>query len=262
MRPGPRCVARARHLSLLHGTPVGVRAAGRAGVRARAAAGVRSRRAARQARRVPVHPRHLPRHVHDPAVDHPPVRGLRHRARVQRALPPAHRGRHHRAVRRLRPAHPDGIRLRRPGGARGGRQGGRGDRLGGGHERAARRHPARPGLHLDDDQRPGRGAAAPLPARRREPGGRAQRAVRDHPERRPQGVHRPRHLHLPAGAVAAAGRRHLRLLPARAAPVAPDLDLRLPHGGGGGHARAGDRVHAGQREGVCPGRARRGPGGR
>ena len=46
-------------------------------------------------------------------------------------------------------------------------------------------------------------------------GRRARRADRDHPERRAQGVHRPRHLHLPAGALAAAGRRHLRLLPAR-----------------------------------------------
>ena len=42
----------------------------------------------------------------------------------------------------------------------------------------------------------------------------------------------------------------------RDAPLAPHLDLRVPHGGGGGHARAGDRVHAGQREGVRPGGAR------
>ena len=41
----------------------------------------------------------------------------------------------------------------------------------------------------------------------------ADRAHRDHPERHPQGVHRPRDLHLPAEAVAAADHRHLRVLP-------------------------------------------------
>ena len=35
-------------------------------------------------------------------------------------------------------------------------------------------------------------------------------ADRDDPERRAQGVHRPRHLHLPAAGVAAADQRHLR----------------------------------------------------
>ena len=42
-------------------------------------------------------------------------------------------------------------------------------------------------------------------------------ADRHDPERRAQGVHRPRHLHLPAPPVAAPGRRHVRLLPPRAA---------------------------------------------
>ena len=41
------------------------------------------------------------------------------------------------------------------------------------------------------------------------PGGQARR---DHPERHPQGVRRPRHLHLPAPPVDAADHRHLRLL--------------------------------------------------
>ncbi len=36
---------------------------------------------------------------------------------------------------------------------------------------------------------------------------------RHHPERHPQGVHRPRHLRVPAAAVDAADHRHLRLLP-------------------------------------------------
>jgi methylmalonyl-CoA mutase, N-terminal domain len=45
----------------------------------------------------------------------------------------------------------------------------------------------------------------------------AAKSARHDPERRPQGVHRPRDLHLPAGAVAADHRRHLRLL--RRAPA-------------------------------------------
>ena len=40
-----------------------------------------------------------------------------------------------------------------------------------------------------------------------------RQAHRDHPERRAQGVHRARHLHLPAEGVAPTGQRRLRLLP-------------------------------------------------
>ena len=80
------------------------------------------------------------------------------------------------------------------------------------------------------------------------------RADRHHPERHPQGVHRPRHVHLSAVAVAPAGRGHLRLLLGRDPAVEHDLDLRLPHGRGRRDAGAGDRVHAGQRHGVRAGR--------
>ena len=176
--------------------------------------------------------------------------GLRHGPGVQPALSRAGRGRHRRAERRVRPAHPDGLRLRRPGRARRGRQGGRRDRLGRGHARALRRHPAGLRVHLDDDQRAGRRAAAALPVGRRGPG-RARRATDRHdPERRAQGVHRPGHLHLPAEGVTAAGRRHLRLLPQHAAALEHDLDLRLPHGRGRRDAGAGDRLHPGQRQGL------------
>ena len=48
----------------------------------------------------------------------------------------------------------------------------------------------------------------------------------------------------------------------RAAEVEHDLDLRLPHGRGRRDARAGDRVHARQRRRVRPGRDRRGAGRR
>ena len=78
-------------------------------------------------------------------------------------------------------------------------------------------------------------------------------ARRHDPERRAQGVHRPRHLHLPAGGVPAAHHRHLPVLPGRDPALEHDLDLRLPHGRGRCHARAGDRLHARQR---CRVRAR------
>ena len=56
--------------------------------------------------------------------------------------------------------------------------------------------------------------------------------------------------------------RHLRLLPQGDPAVEHHLHLRLPHGRGRGDARAGDRVHPGQRHGVRPGRARRRAGRR
>ena len=87
-------------------------------------------------------------------------------------------------------------------------------------------------------------------------------AHRHDPERRAQGVHRPRHLHLPAEGVAAADLRHLRLLPQGAPALEHDLDLRLPHGRGRGDACAGGGLHPRQRQGVRPGRAGGGARGR
>ena len=52
------------------------------------------------------------------------------------------------------------------------------------------------------------------------------------------------------------------LLPRRDPEVEHHLHLGLPHGRGGGDARAGDRLHPRQRQGVRPGRHRRGPGRR
>ena len=49
------------------------------------------------------------------------------------------------------------------------------------------------------------------------------------PERHPQGIRRPRHVHLSAAAVAARRHRHHRVLRARDAAVELDLDQRLPH---------------------------------
>ena len=56
-------------------------------------------------------------------------------------------------------------------------------------------------------------------------------ARRDHPERHPQGVHGPQHLHLPARAEHADRLGHLRLYQPRDAEVQLDLDLRLSHAG-------------------------------
>ena len=75
----------------------------------------------------------------------------------------------------------------------------------------------------------------------------ARRAVGHDPERRAEGVHRARHVHLSAAPLAADRHRHLRLVRPRAAELEPDLDQRLPHPRGRRDRRAGSRVHAGQR---------------
>ena len=72
-------------------------------------------------------------------------------------------------------------------------------------------------------------------------------AGRDHPERHPQGVHGPEHLHLPADPVDADRLRHLRLHVDPHAAVQLDLDLRLPHAGGRGDGRPRAGLHAGRR---------------
>ncbi|CAA9315622.1 MAG: Methylmalonyl-CoA mutase, partial [uncultured Friedmanniella sp.] len=212
------------------------------------------------ARRLPVHPGHLPGHVHLPGLDDAAVRRLRDRSGVQRPLPGADRARHHRSQRRLRPAHPDGDGLRRTAGRRRGGQGRGGHRLPGRHAGAVRLHPAGAGVDVDDHQRPGGGAAAALPAGRGGAGRRPRVPHRHHPERRAEGVHRPRHLHLPAQAVAAAGQRHLRLLRRAPAALEHHLHLGLPHGRGGGHAGAGGRLHPHRRHRLRGGGAGGGAG--
>ena len=124
--------------------------------------------------------------------------GLRLGEGVQRALPlPALQGLD-RAVDGLRPAHAAGPGLRRPALPRRGGAHGRGDRHDRRHAHRVRRHPPGPGLHVDDDQRSGRVPAAAVRARRRRAGRALGAAARHHPERRAQGVHRARQLHLPA----------------------------------------------------------------
>ena len=78
-------------------------------------------------------------------------------------------------------------------------------------EHAVRRHPAREGLDLDDDQRDGGDPARALRrGRASEQGADVAQALGHDPERHPQGVHRARHVHLSARALAAPRHRHLR----------------------------------------------------
>ena len=77
-------------------------------------------------------------------------------------------------------------------------------------------------------------------------------AQRHHPERHPQGVHGPQHLHLPAGALDADRLGHLRLHGEAHAEVQLDQHFRLPHAGGRGDRRPGARLHPGRRRRVRP----------
>ena len=194
--------------------------------------------------RLSVHARRLSVDVPRQALDDAAVRGLRHRRGDERALPLPARPRPDRALDRLRHADADGLRLRPRALARRGRPRGRGDRLARGHGDALPRHPARRGLDLDDDQLAGGDPARVLHRGRRGAGRAGERAARDDPDGHPQGVHRAEGVHLPARAVDAARHGHGRVLRARAAEVAPDLDLRLPHPRGGLDRGAGARVHA------------------
>ena len=84
-------------------------------------------------------------------------------------------------------------------------------------------------------------------------------AARDGPERHPEGVRRPRELHLPAAPVDAAHDRSLRLLRRAASELEHDLDLRLPHPRSRLDGGAGARVHDRERHRLLRGRGRCGP---
>src|SRR5581483_3102267 len=227
---------------------------GQAGLQARGRGGHRGR----AARRVPVHTRAVSDDVPREAVDDPAIRRLRLRGGDERPLPLPARARSDGALDRVRPADAAGPRLGRPARGGRGRPDGSGDRLGRRHGAALRRHPARRGVDVDDDQRAGLAAPAALRARRRGAGSPRRPAARHGPERHPQGVHRPRELHLPAAAVDAADDRPLRLLRRAAAELEHDLDLRLPHPGGRLDRGPGDRLHARERPRLLPGRGRSG----
>ena len=120
--------------------------------------------------------------VRGAAVDDPPVRRLLHRRGIERVLPAQPRRRRPGRVGRLRPRHPPRLRLRPSARRRRRRQGRRGDRLGRGHEDPVRRHPARQGVGVDDDERRGAAGARRL-HRRRRGAGRARRSSSPGPSR-------------------------------------------------------------------------------
>ena len=80
--------------------------------------------------------------------------------------------------------------------------------------------------------------------------------VRHRPERHPQGVRRPRQLHLPGPALDAPDHGHVPLLHGEAAALEHDLDLGLPHPRGRVDSGAGAGVHARQRHRLRPGGGR------
>ena len=115
------------------------------------------------------------------------------------------------------------------------------------HADPLRRHPAGPDQRVDDDER--RRAADPgaLHHRRRGAGRAAGEAHRHDPERHPQGVHGPQHLHLSPLAEHADHRRHLQIHKPKHAAVQQHQHLRLPHAGGRRHRRSRARLHDGRR---------------
>src|SRR5256714_766836 len=217
---------------------------------------------ARDAGRVPVHARHPPEWLSLAAVDDAPVCRLRLGGGDQQAVPLPARPGADRPLGRLRPAHADGPRSRRADRARRGGQGRRVHCLAGGHAGPVRGHPARPRVHVDDDQRHRVDPPRPVRRRRPPPGREPDHAVGHHPERHPQGVHRARHLHLSPRALDAAGHRRLRVLPRGGAPLEHHLDLRVPRPRGRLYRGAGGGVHPRQRHrvrrGGPPGRPRGG----
>jgi hypothetical protein len=180
-------------------------------------------------RRATLHPRHPADHVPRPALEHPSVRGLRHRGRRQCALPLPARPGAARSLGRVRSAHPDGPRQRRSSQRRRGRSGRRRHRLGARHGEPLRGDPAERGEHLDDHQRPRSGARRHVRGRGGASGCRGRIDHGDRPERCPQGVHRAGHVHLSAAAIAASRRGSDRLVHGQRTEVQPDLAVRVSH---------------------------------
>ena len=197
---------------------------------------------------VSVHEGHLGGGVPEPVLDDAAVRRVRLGARVEPPVPVPPRTGADGPFGGLRPADADGLRLRRSARPRGSREGGRVDRHDRRHAPVDRRDPARRGFHFHDDQRHGPDSSR-LPAPRGERTGNCvERAVGDNPERHPEGIRRPRNLHLSAPAFAEADDRHLRVLRPRGPALEHDLDLRVPHPRGRLDGRAGDRLHAVERD--------------
>ena len=193
----------------------------------------------------PVYPRADGDHVRRSPLDGSPVCRLLHRRRIERLLQAQPRGRPAGTVRGLRPGHASRLRFGPSTGGWRRRQGRCGDRLGRGHEDPVRQHPPRQGVGIDDHERRRAADHGQLYRRCRGTGRRPGTAGRDHPERYPQGVHGPQHLHLSAGTLDADYRRHHRVHQSEDAALQLDFDLRLPHPGSRRQQRSGTRLHSG-----------------
>ena len=154
-------------------------------------------------------------------------------------------------------ADPDRPGFRQRAGHRRSRQGRRGHRFHRRHDAAVRRHQHGKGLHVDDHQRFGRDPAGAVHRDRAAHRPRRAQAVGDNPERCAEGIHRPRHLHLSAGAGDAHHHRHFFLCQRARAGVEHHLHLRLSHARGRLDCGAGSGLHAGQRHDLRAGRDRR-----
>ena len=180
-------------------------------------------------------------------MDHAPIRRLRHRRREQPALSLPALARHHGALGGLRSAHPNGLRQRPPHGRGRGRPRRCGGFLAGRHGTSVPGHPVAGRFHVHDHQFHRQHLAGLLRAGGATPGGGPPQALRHHSERHPEGVHRPRHLHLSPASGHAHHHRHLRLGARRDAGLEYHFDQRISHSGSRLYRHPGTGVHLRQR---------------
>src|SRR4030095_8354813 len=220
--------------------------------------GARSRRRDRLPGGASVHPGDPAGHVPQQIVDDAPVRGLliREGDHPSAQVPPG--AWTDRSFGCLRPPHADGFRFGSSDGEGGSGESRRGDRLARRHGGAAGGNPARQGLDFHDDQRHGGDPPVPLRGGREEDRHCAGEALRHRAERRLEGVHGPRHLHLSSARLAADRNRSVRLLQGASAPLEQHQHQRLSHPRGGSHRGPGDRLHARERPGIPALRPERG----
>ena len=143
----------------------------------------------------PLHARPLCLDVYRPAVDDPPICGLLDRRGIERLLPPQPcRGAEGLVVAFDLATH-RGYDCDHPRvAAMSARRASRSTRCR--HENPVRRHSARRNERVDDHERRGDPVMAFYIVAAEEQGV-TQTSSRDHPERHPEGVHGPQHLHLP-----------------------------------------------------------------
>ncbi len=162
-------------------------------------------------------------------------------------------------LRRVRSANADGHRLRLAAGGRRGRAGRCGDRQRRRHAHAAARHPARPRVDVDDDQRHGRHVARDVPRRGRRAAGAVGRSVSGTIQNDilKEYVARGTYVYPPAASLALVADM-FRFCADQVPELESDFDLRLPHPRGRRDGRAGAGVHFRERHGIREAGDRRG----